>query len=159
MAGRPRKPAVKAEEITPAVKAEEILRPEVLDTSDLPGGNQPQLEIGEQPAPKKPRGRPAGSASGSSSARGKSLESIEALLVGIHGGVAGLLNMPELAIDEKESATLAKALDAVASQYKIRLDGKQGAVAGLIGALVTVYGPRVVLIVMRKKMEGAAANG
>lgn len=146
MAGRPRK--------TPDTAPEAEI---VIPTTD---GSEPPLKIAGMPedeAPKRKPGRPRSNTPPAGN-RAKSLESIERLLVAVHVGIANISHMPELEIGESEAKQLATSLDAVAAQYKIKLDGKHGAVAGLISTLVMVYGPRVAVIVMRQKAEAKNAS-
>lgn len=97
--------------------------------------------------PRAKRGRPPGST------RKRDLAGVEAVLVGVHAMLAASLHAPELTIDAAESHAVAEAVANVAEQYKIRLDGKAGAVAGLVYALGLVYGPRAVAIYIRMRNE------
>ena len=145
MAGRPRKTAA---------------TPEAAILVEVAGEDGPQLEVAAMPedeAPKRKAGRPRSNTPPAGN-RAKSLESIERLLLAVHVGIANISHMPELEIGESEAKQLATSLDAVAAQYKIKLDGKHGAVAGLISTLVMVYGPRVAIIVMRQKAEAKNAS-
>lgn len=131
---------------------------------------------GGEPA-KRGRGRPAGSgnkskpasagkpadAAGSKPAASKekisaSVKGIEKLLYSIHAGVAGFTKIEELAIDREESKQIAEALADVASHYNTVIDPKTMAWAGLLGAVATVYGPRIAAMKLGKKAKSAIAN-
>ena len=109
--------------------------------------------------PVNKRGRKPGSASKRSE---RSLEQIRNLLIQTHFMIAGLTGFQEMMIDEKESALLADALAGVSDYYKIKLDGKSGAVMGLIYAIGIVYGPRAITIGIKlrnqKKSNGNQAS-
>ena len=143
MAGRPRKTAA---------------TPEAAILVEVAGEDGPQLEVADMPEeqPKRKAGRPRSNTPPAGN-RAKSLESIERLLLAVHVGIANISHMPELEIGESEAKQLATSLDAVAAQYKIKLDGKHGAVAGLISTLVMVYGPRVAFIVLRPNVQAINA--
>jgi hypothetical protein len=81
----------------------------------------------------------------------------------LHTSFAALSKTPELAIDEDEGRMLAAASTNVMEEFDLKPDPKTQAIVGLIIAAGTVYGPRVVMIQMRKAQEkrerAAGANG
>lgn len=88
----------------------------------------------------------------------RNLKGIEQMLVAIHFMVATATGVQELAIDKEESQMLAEALATLADHYKIKLDGKTGALMGFVYALSTVYGPRAVAIGVRLRSERKNVN-
>jgi hypothetical protein len=88
------------------------------------------------PATKKPRQKRSE----------RSLAGIEKLLSSIHMMAALATGFEDLKIDPEESHLLAEALATLGDYYKIKLDGKSGAIMGLIYAAGAVYGPRAVTI-------------
>src|SRR2546423_10441970 len=66
-------------------------------------------------------------------------------LIGIHTIAAKLTQMPFVAIDQTEADMLADAIDNVAREYDLALDGKTGAFIQLMAAAAVVYGPRVMM--------------
>jgi hypothetical protein len=81
----------------------------------------------------------------------------------LHTGIAGISNTPELVIDEDEGRMLAAATANVMEEFDLKPDPKVQAIVGLVVAAGTVYGPRTVLIQMRKAQEkrekAAGSNG
>jgi len=71
----------------------------------------------------------------------------------LHVGIASSTRCPEMVLDKGESDMLAKATVNVMEQFDITPDPKVQAMAGLIIAAGTVYGPRVYLIRDRVKQE------
>lgn len=92
--------------------------------------------------PPRRRGRPPGS----SNKRERNLQGMEQMLCAIHLMISMATGLEELQIDPSESHILADALANLSEHYKIKLDGKAGAVLGLIYAIGAVYGPRAVSI-------------
>lgn len=77
---------------------------------------------------------------------------LEKVMLSMHLMAATFLHVPELRIDEQESAMLTKATLDVLKAYGVPdLTEKQVAVANAFMAIGTVYGPRAVLIMNRKK--------
>jgi hypothetical protein len=64
-------------------------------------------------------------------------------LIGVHMIGAKVTGLPFVAIDAQEAAMLADAIENVAREYDLALDGKTGAFIQLIAASAVVYGPRV----------------
>jgi hypothetical protein len=71
----------------------------------------------------------------------------------LHMGIASATSAPEMAIDKAEGDMLAKATVNLLDQFDITPDPKMQAVAGLVIAAGSVYGPRVYLIRERLKQE------
>lgn len=103
------------------------------------------IPVGEPLATKRGRGP--------SKKTERNLKGIEQMLVAIHFMVATATGVSEIVIDKEESNTLAEALATLADHYKIKLDGKTGALMGFVYALGTVYGPRAVAIGVRLRSE------
>lgn len=87
----------------------------------------------------------------------RSLESIEKMLISMHFMLATATGFDDLILDNAEAHTLADALAKVGDYYKIKLDGKTGALMGLIWAIGMVYGPRAVTIGI--KLRGRKPHG
>jgi hypothetical protein len=101
------------------------------------------VDPGEPPQDSQPRKR-----------RTKSID-IEALakqLKGIHALAANLLpiRMPDgkmlLELSDTEATQLANAMNGMAKEYDLALDGKTGAAIQLFAAAAMIYGPRVYVI-------------
>jgi hypothetical protein len=92
-----------------------------------------------------------------------SIDGLTKVLVILHTGIAGISNTPELVIDEDEGRMLAAATANVMEEFDLKPDPKVQAIVGLVVAAGTVYGPRTVLIQMRKAQEkrekAAGSNG
>ena len=112
-------------------------------------GMEADLVGSEDGVEPRKRGRPKGVPNRKS----RDLRAVEAMLVSIHAMIAASTQMPEIAIDASESHIVAEAVANVADQYKIKLDGKTGAIAVLIYSLGIVYGPRAVAIAIRMRNE------
>jgi hypothetical protein len=96
-----------------------------------------------------------GRSAGRQKAKGYSVTGVEQLLFSIHLGVAAIAKAPELALTQTEANTLAKAGIAVAELYDFDV-AKEAVVWGnLIIAGASIYGPKVIGAMMRKKAEGA----
>lgn len=108
---------------------------------------------------RRKRGRKSGSggsATGKASSSGDikaAAEMLSQTLMLLHVGIASSTRCPEMVLDKGESDMLAKATVNVMEQFDITPDPKVQAMAGLIIAAGTVYGPRVYLIRDRVKQE------
>lgn len=93
------------------------------------------------------------------------IDALTKTLVIVHAGIAGVTKMPELVIDDSEGRMLAAAAANVLEEFDLKPDPKTQAIVGLVIAGATVYGPRAVLIQMRRAQEkaekqaGAGGNG
>lgn len=114
-----------------------------------PAKQRPVAEVIEPP--KKGRGRPKKET--------RSLEGVEKLLVSIHFMLATTTGLEDLSIDQSEAHILADALATLADHYKIKLDGKTGALMGFVYAIGAVYGPRAVTIGIKLRSKGNKSNG
>jgi hypothetical protein len=88
------------------------------------------FQTGEGP---KPKGRPPAK---------KNIEPIKRLLVSVHLKVALISGVAEIAIDDEEATMLAESGAALLDYYKIKVDGKRGALIAFVYAVMMVYGPR-----------------
>lgn len=122
------------------------------------GGGIPEASDLPADAPRK-RGRPKGSTNRESAAprRVKNLDSIVAMLVSVHGLAAAKTGRDWIAIDADEARMLAQAASDVLDQYKIKVDGKTGALLMLCYAATVVYAPRVVIALNERR--GAPTSG
>ena len=59
--------------------------------------------------------------------------------------------------DEEEAGMLAESGAALLDYYKIKIDGKRGAMLALLWAVTLVYGPRIVTIVIAARNKPEAA--
>ncbi len=144
---------------------------------------QPQLETAPAPAPqadtppKRRRGRPKGSKTkkappetaipGSTgkkatpapkAAKGAprvDASSMGRQIVGLHLAAATITGIPELQLGDNEGEMLAGALQGIAEEYGLALDGKTGAAIQLAGVCAAIYLPRYVHL----KRRIAAAQG
>lgn len=114
---------------------------------------EPPLETGNagEPvqlfdAPKK-RGRKPGSTNKTS----RDLTGITQLLLTTHIALASLTKYEELALSPDEAGMLASSLAGIAEHYKIRIDGKAGAIMTAIYTVGVIYGPRAFSIGMKIK--------
>lgn len=143
-------------------------------------GDHNVLSIEPEPAPeqRRPRGRPRrdGTPAGSPrdgepvnlfgpvqnssapkrTAPKKNIQPIKNLLVSVHMRLAMLAGMPELAIDDDEATLLAQSGADLMDFYKIKIDGKRGAMIAFIYAVSIVYGPRVFAFVLAQRLKAAA---
>ena len=143
----------------------------------LSGSEIPTGPAADQPAPRRGRGRPrlsdaeratraarppidAGPAGDGvtfpigerrGSKRDRNLQGMENLLLAIHVMVAAATGYEDLILSPTEGHALADALANLADHYKIQLDGKAGAVVGLVYTASAIYGPRAVSIVMKAR--------
>jgi hypothetical protein len=113
---------------------------------------EPQSIIpGEEPAPSNgKRGRKPKSE--------RSLKGLEQLLTSIHWMVSLATGLEDLAITDVEAHTLAEAGAELASYYKIKMDGKNGALLGMMMAIGAVYGPRAVTIGIKLRGQKGKSN-
>src|SRR5574337_178250 len=128
-------------------------------------------------APKRRRGRPPGSTNklkpeaisvdgATKPKRGRprkdagprDVNSLARQIFGLHTLAAMATGIPEATIGEQESVMLATALDSVADQYGLSLDGKTGAAIQLIATAAMIYAPRVVAVRARIAAQSAAAD-
>ena len=110
---------------------------------DAPNESTPGAKRGRKPAAPKTK---------------RDLSGIVVPLVGIHFMLAQMSGLPDLAIDEGEATTIASALSNLTEYYKVKIDGKQGAILGLIYALAVVYGPRIYTITRAIREEREKNN-
>ena len=104
--------------------------------------------------PKKSRrGRKPGSKNGGNVQTGKkeklSARQLTGLLFLSHAGAAEALNVPEIALDEREAESLANAIVDVMQYYDFEASAKTVAWANLIGTAAAVYGLK--FLSLRKK--------
>lgn len=71
---------------------------------------------------------------------------------------AGFLKVPELVIDPTEAKVLAEAVNAVQEYYDWDASEETIIWVNLVGALITVYGPRVAALAMKSNAKKAAAK-
>jgi hypothetical protein len=88
----------------------------------------------------------------------KNVEHIKKVLVSVHAKVALAIGEPDLAIDDEEGQMLAESGAALLEYYKIKIDGKRGAIVAFIYALTLVYGPRLFSIAMAKRQQDLPGN-
>lgn len=74
----------------------------------------------------------------------------------LHAAAAGLLKTPELAIDENEAKTFAKALVDLEAAFPTQIDPRMLAVVNFAGVAAMIYGPRIFAIRMRADIERKA---
>ena len=112
---------------------------------------------------KNPDGSPVAKPEKSKSRKASDVEAFAKQIQGIHEMIALITPFPEMRLSESESVMMAKALDAVAEEYGLELDGKTGAAIQLIGAAAMIYGPRALVIRARiakmKAEQTVAENG
>lgn len=104
---------------------------------------------------RKRRGRRPSASSGSrkSSNNSASLDALTRTIFIAHLGIATATKTPELALEDKESETLAVAVSNVLEEFDIKPNPKAEAIIGLIIASGSIYGPRIYNIRARKKTE------
>lgn len=71
---------------------------------------------------------------------------------------AGFLKVPELQIDPNEAKVLAEAVNAVQEYYDWDASEETIIWVNLVGALITVYGPRIAILAMKSNAKKAAAK-
>lgn len=103
------------------------------------------FEAGDGP---KRRGRPPAK---------KNIEPIKRLLLSVHVKLALVTGVPELVIDEDEATMLAENGAALLDYYKIKVDGKRGALIAFMYAVLMIYGPRAFAyaVTMRQRNKEA----
>ena len=114
--------------------------------------NKPKPESVASEAPKPRRGRPP-----KNNAQ-RDVNGLARQIFGLHTLAAMATGIPEAAISEQESAMLATALDSVADQYGLSLDGKTGAALQLFATAAMIYAPRVLSVRARVAAQSAAAE-
>jgi hypothetical protein len=108
----------------------------------------------------KRRGRPPGSGATTQKAKGKTdLTVLEDLLYSLHLMAGAICNTPELALDQKESKSLADAASRVAAHYNHNLDPVKLDWARLFIVAGGIYGTRIFAIRARHKTESQAKPG
>lgn len=107
--------------------------------SDLPRDREPPLVSGIPKAPRQ-----------------KTKQDLAGIVAGFQFGhtlLATRMGDPNWIISEDESYMIIKAGSDLLDYYKIKIDGKNGAVAALIYAISMVYGPRIFAEVMKAKAK------
>lgn len=111
---------------------------------------------------RKRQRRGAGNSSASTGNRkaknSASVDTLNGILTIIHTALAAATKTPELALEDEESRALATATANVLNEFDITPDPKIQAIVGLIATAGMIYGPRVVLIRMRKASEEKEAE-
>ena len=103
---------------------------------------------------RRKRGRPKGSAGKNKAAKvSTSLEGIEGILLSLHMMGAAMLQIPELALSEKEAAQLTDAISNVAKHYDFGASEKTIAWMNLAVITGGVYGTRAFAYHVRTKAE------
>lgn len=125
-------------------------------TGDAPYGynkdGSPAAKRGRKPGSGNSGPRTANAPSGRTKSAAKSSDGLERLLYSIHA-MAAVKIAPELMIDKAESQMLASAITAVQDHYGFDVGPEATLWINLVTALGTVYGPRVVTIMSRRKKE------
>lgn len=133
--------------------------------ASIPGAVDPATIAG----PRK-RGRPPGSKNKANLSAPKpaaatapkqvalSVDGVSAILFSIHGMLAGITRVPELALDDKESKQLAAAIAEVGKHYDLTADPKMVAWANLTMTCAALYGSRFVAIKFRIAAQREAAQ-
>lgn len=120
--------------------------------SDSTGGNG----VTGEPA-KRGRGRPKGGGNAGTRSTQKdkavSVTGIEKLLLSTHNLLARLTKVEEMKLDNDEAKMIAEALANVQQHYSVVVDPKYLAWMGLIGVCVTIYAPRIGVLIMTKKAQ------
>lgn len=88
----------------------------------------------------------------------RNLQGVEQVLLATHMMLATVTGHPELILDKQEGHILAEALANLGDHYKIKLDGKTGAIMGLVYAIGIVYGPRAVVIGAKIRSDRKASH-
>jgi hypothetical protein len=71
----------------------------------------------------------------------------------VHLGIAKIVSMPEMELDNEEAKKLSAAAVNVARFYNVEVDPKILAWVALIGVMGSLYIPRITAAAMRKKMD------
>ena len=127
----------------------------VVDPGEAADGGSGKRDSGTGTGRK--RGRPRGSGSKAKTAQSVHLDvsGVEKVLLSIHVGLAAITHIPELAIDEKEAASVADAFVRVARHYPIldKIGDKAVDHVNLLMVMVGVYGSRVAAYKLLKASE------
>lgn len=98
------------------------------------------------------RGRPRGSVNASKSATKEVSQDLSSILFSLHLMGATILKTPELALEEKESEQLGKAVARVNAEFGgMVLDPKTAAVVNLLIVAGGIYVPRVIAVANNRK--------
>lgn len=92
------------------------------------------------------------------SATKKNVEPIKKMLVSIHSRAALLFDAPYLAMDDEEADMLAPASADLLEYYKIKIEGKRGAMIAFVCVVIVIYGPRLFAFVIQQKMKATAGH-
>lgn len=117
-------------------------------------GIDPAFTIDDGGQPRKRRGRqPGGTTAGTGTNKRTSaktlqlsVDSLTAVLQGIHVTIAVGLKAPEMELEDTEAKNLSQAVVNVLDQFNIVPDPKITAVVGLVMTASAIYGPRAYLI-------------
>lgn len=123
--------------------------PDLVSGEEVTGDLPPAQELST--SPKKRRGRPPKSE--------QNLDGLKQMLFATHMILSRIASCPELAIDDAESLMLAGSLAKLADHYKIKLDGKGGALVGFLYTCGMIYGPRGVAIAIRVRNNRTNVDG
>lgn len=85
-----------------------------------------------------------------------SLSDFGGLIFAIHEMAAAFAHCPEIELDENEARKIAKASRELMGFYQVELSPEKVVWMNFAGAMIGVYGPRVVAVAARKKNEKAA---
>ena len=107
---------------------------------------------------RRPGGSSNSSRSGNSGRAGEAsykagVDTLATCLMIVHAGIASVSKTPELALEEDEADSLAKATANVLQEFDIAPNPKVQAVVGLVVTSGTIYGSKIYLIRERKKEE------
>lgn len=132
-----------------------------------PNGIDP-ASIADAPVVKRGPGRPRKDGSDSNSGTGgiagsnskskrkgnnslsDNVASLSGILLILHLGIATRFDVPELILEDDDANALSNAIIPVLDQFDVKIDPKFAAIAGLVMVSAQVYGPKLVLIKMRK---------
>ena len=78
----------------------------------------------------------------------KHSEHLKRVLLQFHQKAADVTEISDLALDDDEATMLADSLSELASYYKIKLDGKGGALVAVLYAVTMIYGSRLLPYVL-----------
>lgn len=82
-----------------------------------------------------------------------SVTGVEQLLLSIHMMMAAKFEAPELMLDQPTANRFAQAIGAVQELYPVNVSAKAAAWTNLVITAGAIYGPRIMLIKHRRKME------
>lgn len=132
------------------------VNPENLDgqTAPEPAGKprKPRSDAG------KARG-PRAAAKAKSSTSSLDLSGLGGVLVGLTAALAEFRNVPEFALDERESVELMGATQNVLRHYNIETTQKGADYIALVGVVTMLFGTRVAAYNLRKRMEREEQRG